>query len=180
MPSIPSHGGYVDVMAGNRANRTAAANQTECTNTNLNTVGNMILDAAMSYDKEDRGLLIMSGILLGLFFGFLLVLIFVDMRAKHRTGELRDDLVGAKNMLVMVARAIPMVILAMYTKLRSLCSGKKEGSCEADDVMTAQKAQQSREIIKRLAAKTPSSLDTTTSSNTDFANTLDEIFVIGD
>lgn len=146
----------------------------------MSTVGNMILDAAMSYDKEDRGLLIMSGILLGLFFGFLLVLIIVDMRAKHRTGELRDDMAGVKNMLVMAAKAIPMVIVAMYTKLRSLCSRKKEVNCEAGNVMAAQKAQHSREIVERLAAKTPPSRGTTTSSSNDFANTLDEIFVIGD
>ncbi|OAA82306.1 hypothetical protein LEL_01851 [Akanthomyces lecanii RCEF 1005] len=43
---------------------------------------------------EDKRMLCISFVLLGAFFGFLICIVGIDMLAKYRSGELRDDLRG--------------------------------------------------------------------------------------
>ncbi|KGQ09517.1 hypothetical protein BBAD15_g5144 [Beauveria bassiana D1-5] len=97
-----------------------------------------------------------AGVILGLIFAFFFAIVAIDMRAKYRTGELRDDMRGIKNVLVLVLKAVPMLLVALFSKIRSLVSRKQAVPAEADGEAAAQKTRESQVIVQRLVAKSES------------------------
>ncbi|KAJ3481044.1 hypothetical protein NLG97_g7917 [Lecanicillium saksenae] len=169
-PRIPSHESYVEYMAGRHAhlgngsmringsmpvNGTAHVNGTQPFNVTDVVNGTLVsvAHALTSYEDDSKGLTIMSYVLLGVFFGCFLLIIGMDMRAKHRSGELRDDMRGAKKMLIILLKIAPMLIMALFLKVASLIRTKKVEPSAADLEAAAKKAQQSQAIVERLAAK---------------------------
>ncbi|EJP70928.1 uncharacterized protein BBA_00558 [Beauveria bassiana ARSEF 2860] len=110
-----------------------------------------------------------AGVILGLIFAFFFAIVAIDMRAKYRTGELRDDMLGIKNVLVLVLKAVPMLLVALFSKIRSLVSRKQAVPAEADGEAAAQKTRESQVIVQRLAAKSESEGTNSSVSSADIA-----------
>lgn len=156
VPTIPSHERYIDYLAANHANMTNMTNLTS-QNLTLSEVGNASSDFSTAH-VDEQGLVIMSYILLGLFFVFLLGIIGIDMKAKYRTGELRDDMRGIKKMLLLALKAFPVLFMVIGGKIRSIFSKKEEELDGTDAEAAAKRALESQAIVERLAAKQVPSL----------------------
>ncbi|KAJ6781051.1 hypothetical protein PWT90_07236 [Aphanocladium album] len=193
-PRVPSHESYIEYMASRHAhlgngsmptNSTMPINNTAHVNGTLPFNGTQplnftdvvngtlasIVSALTSHEDDDKGLVIISGVLLGVFFGFFLVIIGRDMRAKHRSGELCDDMRGAKHMLILLLKIIPMLLMALFFKIVNLIHKKTVEPSEADVEAAAEKTRQSQAIVKRLAAK--SATPATTLSIASFGSGLE-------
>lgn len=176
-PSVPSHESWVGYMADHHAHRgnsslpinstvpingTQPANMTDALNSTVATVMGVLVADGSGNQHEDTGLVIASYALLGIFLGFFVLVVGIDMRAKHRTGELRDDMRGVMNGFILLFKAIPKLFIALYSKLVSLIPKKSAAPNEADVEAAGQKTRESQAIVQRLGAKATSP-DTTLS-----------------
>ncbi len=105
---------------------------------------------------EDKRVLCISFVLLGAFFGFLICIVGIDMLAKYRSGELRDDLRGIKNCLVLVLKAIPILFVTLLAKTARVISCRKAEPREIDIEAAAECTRMTQAIVERLAAKASS------------------------
>lgn len=139
-------------------------NATNCT---LDKVMVMLTEA--NKNVESRGEVIISYVILGIILAFLFAIVAIDMRAKHRSGELRDDMRGIKNVLVLMLKVVPMLLGALCSKIRSLIPHKQAEPGAADSEAAAQKTHESQVIVQRLAAKSESEGTTSSVASVDVA-----------
>lgn len=111
---------------------------------------------------EDKRTLCIAYVLLGVCFASLLCIVGIDMLAKFRSGELRDDMRGLKNCFVFMLKIVPMLIVALFVKIASLVSCSKAKLREVDIEAATHRTRTTQAIVERLAAKA-SSPDTTLS-----------------
>ncbi|PQK10867.1 hypothetical protein BB8028_0002g11860 [Beauveria bassiana] len=151
-PTLTFHQGLLNSSAPHHV-----VNITQMHNATNGTLDNLMnpLVAATGSAKNPCDIWI-AGVILGLIFAFFFAIVAIDMRAKYRTGELRDDMRGIKNVLVLVLKAVPMLLVALFSKIRSLVSRKQAVPAEADGEAAAQKTRESQVIVQRLAAKSES------------------------
>ncbi|KAM3442699.1 hypothetical protein MY4824_000840 [Beauveria thailandica] len=137
-------------------------------NTQVYNATNGTLDIMIDFSADATGNVkypcdvIIACVILGIIFAFFFAIVAIDMRAKYRSGELHDDLRGIKKVLVLMLKAVPMLLVALMSKIRSLIPRKQAVSTEADSEAAAQKTRESQVIVQRLAAKSES--EGTTSS----------------
>ncbi|KAM3513475.1 hypothetical protein MY11210_002863 [Beauveria gryllotalpidicola] len=143
-PTMPSHHAHL-------------GSNTQMHNATNGTLDNMVVVFGAANDHVDnRGEFIISCVLLGIIFAFLFAIVVIDMRAKYRSGELREDMRGVKNVLVLMLKMVPMLLVALFSKIGSLIPRKQAEPTEADSAATAQKTRESQVIVQRLAAKSAS------------------------
>lgn len=153
-PSVPSHEQYVDYVADKHSY--LGANSTDDTNPIVmyrREFITAVADAVARYKPEEKGIIVMSYVLIAIFFAFFLAIIFIDMRAKHRSGELRDDMRSAKKMVVLAAKAPIMLVCVLYSTLRGLLPKNKDEISEAEAAAAETKTRESQAIVDRLASK---------------------------
>ncbi|KAM3497712.1 hypothetical protein MY10362_008947 [Beauveria mimosiformis] len=137
-------------------------------NTQLHNATNGTLDNMVDFSVDATGNvkypcdIIIACVILGIIFAFFFAIVAIDMRAKYRTGELQSDVRGIKNVLVLMLKVVPMLLVALFSKIRSLIPRKQAVPTEADSEAAAQKTRESQVIVQRLAAKSES--EGTTSS----------------
>ncbi len=181
-PSVPSLADAIEALASARAglwnatrgNNASLANATKAAASAKATLVNRAPVAAMAsvsssnfsvnsttfvtVDPDNFGLVVASYIILGVFLGLFLYLIGLDMVRKSRTGELRDDMEGTKNLVVTVGKGVPRLIFKAIRKIKNakvFQKKKKQQHVEsAEDTEGRKKnATQTKAIIDRLAGK---------------------------
>ncbi|KAM3466358.1 hypothetical protein MY5147_009073 [Beauveria neobassiana] len=164
-PTLTFHQGLLNSSAPHHV-----VNITQMHNATNGTLDNLMnpLVAATGSAKNPCDIWI-AGVILGLIFAFFFAIVAIDMRAKYRTGELRDDMRGIKNVLVLVLKAVPMLLVALFSKIRSLVSRKQAVPAEADGEAAAQKTRESQVIVQRLAAKSESEGTNSSVASADIA-----------
>ncbi|EGX91889.1 hypothetical protein CCM_06047 [Cordyceps militaris CM01] len=97
------------------------------------------------------GDIIMAGSLLGVFLLFLAGIVVADLRAKRRTGELRDDLRGIGQALL----ALPRLAVSGARKAAAAAvTSRRRKAATAEDVEAqTEKTRASQAIVERLAGK---------------------------
>ncbi|KAF1736887.1 hypothetical protein CRV24_002499 [Beauveria bassiana] len=167
-PTLTFHQGLLDSSAPHHAHHLGNITQMHnATNGTLDNLMNSLVNATRSA-KNPCDIWI-AGVILGLIFAFFFAIVAIDMRAKYRTGELRDDMRGIKNVLVLVLKAVPMLLVALFSEIRSLVSRKQAVPTEADGEAAAQKTRESQVIVQRLAAKSESEGTNSSVASADIA-----------
>lgn len=105
---------------------------------------------------EDKRTLYISYVLLGVCFASLLCIVGMDMLAKYRSGELRDDVRGLKNCFVFMLKIVPMLFVALFAKIASLASCSQAKPREVDIEAAIDRTRTTQAIVERLAAKASS------------------------